>query len=55
MKKNTLFGEIIELNFDYLANNFNMNNINNNFGITKLPNNKKITWIKILLLIVMLI
>ena len=48
--KNTLFGEIIELNFDNLANNFNMNNINNNLGITnlkksesknKLLNNKK--------------
>ena len=46
--KNTLFGEIIELNFDNLANNFNMNSINNNFGITglkksesKLLNNKK--------------
>ena len=47
--KNTLFGEIIELNFDNLANNFNMNNINNNFGITNLKkseiktklNNKK--------------
>ena len=48
--KNTLFGEIIELNFDNLANNYNMNSINNYFGITnmkksesktKLTNNKK--------------
>ena len=64
MEKNALLGEIFELNFDNLANNHNMNNINNNFGITnlkksesktKLLNNKKIIWIKILLLKIVLI
>ena len=36
--KNRLFGEIIELNFDNLPNNFPMNNINANLGISNLKN-----------------
>ena len=42
--KNRLFGEIIELNFDNLPHNFEMNNINKNLGLintNKILNNKK--------------
>ena len=38
--KNRLFGEIIELNFDNLPNNFSMNVINNNLGINNENNIK---------------
>ena len=37
--KNRLFGEIIELNFDNMPNNFSMNKINNNLMMTNLKNN----------------
>ena len=36
--KNRLFGEIIELNFDNLPNNFSMNNVNKNLGLSELKN-----------------
>lgn len=38
--KNRLFGEIIELNFDNLPNNYCMNIINNNLGISNIKGNE---------------
>ena len=37
--KNRLFGEIIELNFDNMPNNYPMNIINSNLGINNIKNN----------------